>query len=508
MSSVTNEIQQQNANSAEGNTHAGLAQTSNQQGDKMNSKNYEYQTKPILDSRAFPKNINKSTFSNAGEHSIPLNLNRLPEFLQKYVEIAQQHTDAIPGALVTAFLPAIAVNIGNKIWVQGNGKNQYCHIWGVLVGPSTTSRKSTCIRLASQTLFPFQERIKNMPQEERSKYLLIINGTTNSRMISLLALNSNRLFEFHELGVLLKNSGLGYNSGMRENLTAFYDGDSKTYTNQDRTEYIDRPALSIVAASTPGWIYEGFETAAEQGSGFLQRFIYCVIGQRHEGFNSDPEFTPPDYNDLHSYDDIFSVFRSLPKSYELVMNLDERKCWLKEHDRVMNQISESGDDVLMEYASRIYNNVFCSLIILITMMKNHAGLKQALEENRVGDFFQYLAVSSESVYQALYLCDYYLQNAIPMITIIKEGGAWHNERRVLKYLASKEGYTDSHSSIMNYLHIKAKALADCIRNLEEQELLEAYGKDINGRGRISKMYRLLPGALEMGSSFLKVEGFS
>ncbi|MCD8479941.1 MAG: hypothetical protein LRZ88_06760 [Candidatus Cloacimonetes bacterium] len=85
-------------------------------------------------------------------------------------------------------------------------------------------------------------------------------------------------------------------------------------------------------------------------------------------------------------------------------------------------------------------------------------------------------MSSESVDEALYLCDYYLRNAIPMINIIKEGGAWSNERRILKHLLASDNYTDSHSSIMNNLHIKAKPLADCIRNLEEQEFVEAFGR--------------------------------
>lgn len=502
MMAATIEIQQQNANSAGPDKGpAGAAQNCNK-GLTMESQINSKHSNAAPDNGLIKKYIEKRTITNAGERSIPLDISRLPGFMQDYIEIGTKHTDAIPGALLTAFLPAIAVNIGNKVWMQGNGKNQYCHIWATLVGPSTTSRKSTCIRLASQTLWPFHESIKDLPQADRNKLLLVINSTTNSRMITLLALNANRLFEFHELGVLLKNSGLGYNAGMKENLTAFYDGDSKIYSNQDRTEYIDRPALSIVAASTPGWIYDGFETAAEQGSGFLQRFIYCVIGQRADDFHSDPEHEPPDYADLHAYDDIYSVFRSLPEVYELVMDLAERKQWLSEHDRVMNKIAHSGDEALLEYASRIYNNVFCSCAIIITLMKNHEALKTARAEDKIRDFFQNLRVSSESVDEALYLCDYYLRNAIPMINIIKEGGAWSNERRILKHLLASDNYTDSHSSIMNNLHIKAKPLADCIRNLEEQEFVEAFGQDINGRGRISKMYRLLPAALDAGSGFL------
>lgn len=447
-----------------------------------------------LESRLLEDFLSKRAFRNAGEHSIPLDLELLPVCLKEYIQIAQQHTDALPGALLTSFLPVVAANIGNRVYIKGSGKDQYCHIWSVLAGPSTTSRKSTCLRLASCTMSPFHERLKDLEPEQREREGIVINSTTNSKMVSLLALNSNRLFEFHELGVLLKNSGLKYNAGMKENLTAFYDGDSKHYSNQDRTEYIDRPALSIVSASTPGWIYKGFETAAEQGSGFLQRFIYCVIGPREDGFRSDPEFVPPSYESLHRYDEIFTVFRSLPGSFELKMELGERRKWLAEHDRVLNGILQSNDDTLLEYAGRIYNNVFCSLLSLITLLKHWKELQQAHAEGRCRDFFSDLRVSAETVEEALYLCGYYLENAIPMINIINEGGAWHNERRVLKHLASKPDHTDTHSNIMNTLHIKAKDLQDCIRNLAEQEFVDVYERRTNTRA--SKMYRLLPNALE------------
>jgi len=449
-----------------------------------------------IEDRLFETYLNRIAPGAAGESSVPLQVEAMPKFLQDYLELTAYYTDAVPGALLTAFLPIVAVNIGNKVWIRGSGKQQYCHIWAILVGPSTTSRKSTCIRLAAHTLTRYQDRIRTMEPEEYEKKQLSINSTTNSKMVSLLAQNPNRLFEFHEIAVLLKNSGLKYNAGMKENLTSFYDGDSKTYANQDRTEYIDRPALSILGASTEGWIYNGFETAAEQGSGFLQRFIYCVIGPREEGFNSDPEFTPPSYDSLHQYDDIFEVFRSLPENYELKMELPQRKEWLAEHDRVLNEILYQNDEVLLEYAGRIYNNVFCSLAIIISMMKEHEGLRKAIAKGRCAEFFEALRVSSETVSEALYLCGFYLQNAIPMINIIKEGGAWHDERRIMKHLAGRPDHEDSHSNIMNTLHIKARDLQECVRNLMEQDFLEAFDKRSGSGGKAAKIYRLRPGLAE------------
>jgi hypothetical protein len=435
--------------------------------------------------------LDLTKISNAGERSVELDVWALPDFMRDYLEIASKHTDAEFGALLTAWLPAIAVNIGNRVWIRGNGKHQFCHIWSMLVGPSTVTRKSTCMRLAARTLLPYQEKLRKLDNEEREIKQLVLHNVTNSKLVSLLAKNANRQLEFHELASLLKNSGLKFNAGMKENLTAFYDGDSKIHANQDRTEFIENPALSIIAASTPGWVYQGFDNSAEQASGFLQRFIYCVIAPKGKDFDSDPEFSPPPMDDLHAYDAIFDVFRCIPGDFELHVDLAERKQWMKEHDRVLNIIRRNNDDVLLEYASRIYNNVCGSLMILITMMKKHRELKQAILNRRCKEFFAELRVDGETVHEALCLCDYYLQNAIPMINIVKEGGAWNNERRILKHLAGKGKGEDSHSNIMNTLHIKARDIQECMRNLTEQDLVEIYQYRSRQGAKAIKMYRLI-----------------
>lgn len=439
----------------------------------------------------FERYLAKNRMGNAGEKSVDFDLWALPDFMRDYIDIASKHTDAELGALVTAWLPAIAVNIGNKVWIRGNGKKQYCQIWSVLVGPSTIARKSTCIRLATHTLVPYQQKLRELEHSERETKQLVLHNVTNSKLISLLAKNPNRLLEFQELSSLLKSSTLKFNAGMKENLTALYDGDSKIHANQDRTEFIENPALSITAASTPGWLYQGFENAAEQGSGFLQRFIYCVIAPKDEDFDSDPEFTPPTLDDLYAYDAVYEVFRSIPDNFELNLDLAERKQWLKAHDRALNIIRHNNDDALLEYAGRIYNNVCGSLMIMITMMKQHRELKQAILNRRCKQFFEKLRVEGDTVNEALYLCDYYLQNAIPMITIVKEGGAWHDERRIIKHLKGKAGGEDSHSNIMNALHLKARDIHECMRNLMEKDMVECYEYRSRQGAKAIKMYRLI-----------------
>jgi hypothetical protein len=164
--------------------------------------------------------------------------------------------------------------------------------------------------------------------------------------------------------------------------------------------------------------------------------------------------------------------------------------WAKTHDRVLNQIKEE-DNVLLTYATRIYNNFFFSLVNLITLMKQEPELKAAIETYNCDRFFESIQVSEESVEEALYLCQYYLDNARPLLTIIEEGGSWHNERRVIKLLMKQPEHKLSHSTIMSKLHLKSKDMAECIKNLEEQEVIHIEMINTPNTQKQTRIYHLM-----------------
>ncbi|HOY85710.1 MAG TPA: hypothetical protein PLQ80_10505, partial [Candidatus Syntrophosphaera sp.] len=50
---------------------------------------------------------------------------RLPGFLAEYLRLASRNTDCHPGLLATAWLPHIAVHIGNRVYMQANSARIY-----------------------------------------------------------------------------------------------------------------------------------------------------------------------------------------------------------------------------------------------------------------------------------------------------------------------------------------------------------------------------------------------
>lgn len=432
----------------------------------------------------------------SNNRKVELELPSLPEFMRDYLAICAKHTDAVPGALLTAWLPYIAVNIGNRVYISSNAKKQYCHFWSVLVGPSTISRKSTCLRLASATLSPYEDSLAELESQEQMRNTLIINGVTNARLNSLLAMNSVRLLVYNEFGDLLKSATNSFNTGMKENLTGLYDGDNKTITNMERTERIIAPAISIAAASTEGWVYESFKTAADQNSGFLQRFIYCLIKPESDYCSSMGQ-CDADIAELHEYDKIFKTFRAIPGSHQIRLSDAEKALWADAHDMAVNQAISEDAEELVSYVTRIYSNVFLSLVIAITLMKHHSSLAEAVLKTACAEFFKSLCVGTDTVQEALYLCGFFMNNARPMLRVITEGGAWYNERRIVNCLAKMPQGKDTHSNIMNKLRIKSKDMRDCIKTLEEQSAIRIDTTLTPNAKKPVNIYTLLPGAVEM-----------
>lgn len=403
---------------------------------------------------------------------VGLDISRLPDFLKQYIDLASEHTNAHPGSLLTAILPYISVNLGNRIYIEHRGKKHSARIWAMILGDSGVSRKSTCMRLASQTMQPYKDSLVDLSAKERGRQNLEINSVTNAKLISLLSENPTRLLSFEEISLLFSSTSQSFNNGMRANLTSLYDGDSKSICNMDRSEHIDNPALSIIGASTPSWFHPYFQESSEQGSGFLQRFIYCVIADDPKQLQTKWDEKDLDYDGLYAYDNIYRVFRAIPGHFKLHIGSEVGRHWETAHNTVMEKIARIENKELLAYAVRIYNNLFFSLLVLFTAMKNHDAIGEAIRDERCEEFFGNLRVDLQTAEEVLYLCEYYMENAKPMISIIHEAGTMEKQRQVIRHLLKLPGYCDNHSNIMNKFRLNKKAMSECMETLIERGFVE------------------------------------
>ena len=79
----------------------------------------------------------------------------LPPFLREYLNSATCVCGASPKALAEAWLPIIAVNIGDRVYIINELKKVFSNLWVGLIGPSGQSQKSTTVNVAKLTMEPF-----------------------------------------------------------------------------------------------------------------------------------------------------------------------------------------------------------------------------------------------------------------------------------------------------------------------------------------------------------------
>ena len=156
--------------------------------------------------------------------SVSLDLERIPPLLREYVKTCSKSTDCHPGLLITAWLPHIAVNFGNRVFMLSNSARIYPNVWSCLLGPSSVSRKTTALTYAGYTINPHETPLEDAPLDVYEKETLRLSNVTYSKMLSMLALNGTRLFIHHELSAWLAEMNKHFNSGYKQTVTELYDG--------------------------------------------------------------------------------------------------------------------------------------------------------------------------------------------------------------------------------------------------------------------------------------------
>ncbi|MCB5284943.1 MAG: DUF3987 domain-containing protein [Candidatus Cloacimonetes bacterium] len=422
--------------------------------------------------------------------SVDLDLAKIPPVLRDYIRITSKSTDCHPGLLVTAWLPHIAVNLGNRVWMLSNSKRIYPNIWSCLLGPSSISRKTTALTFAGYTIAPHEQICADLPLDLYEAKTLVLSNVTYAKLLSLLAANSSRVFVHNELSAWLAEMNKHFNSGYKQTITELYDGISKTVSNLTVTERIRNPALSIATATTEAWMYRNIRENSDQLGGFLQRYIYFLVRdinlddislQTREGENLE--------DCLAIYDTIFRVFRAIPDCHRL--RLSEAAITLR------NEVYQSqyrvwfatNNDELMSYFTRIYDGYFYKFCAIFTLLEAWEELDAAIKRGCCEKFFEQIRVSEETAAQSLYLCDFYFANTIPFLMIVCEQDKLAGERKLVDLLVNKYNGKALHTTLLNSSHMKKREFNECVSSLLEREaiMVEAYKMS---NGKVGKAYQV------------------
>ncbi|MCK9309435.1 MAG: DUF3987 domain-containing protein [Candidatus Cloacimonetes bacterium] len=423
---------------------------------------------------------------------VDLELSKLPKELREYVEILNQITDSSEGAKLTALLPIVASSIGNRIAICNAGAKHYCNIWAVIIGPSSISRKTTVINLALKCLDEHHKKMNKLESKERIEKSIVLNKPTQARLMNLLSINPNRVIVQTEMSAWMLEMQKNYNAGMKAEITDMFDGNDKAIAKMDVNEYIRKPAFSIIGGTTEEWFFSELKDAADQRGGFLQRLLVCFYRNIDV---SKMDFSTRDSSRhearLKDYSIILETLMELKGTHYLRLSSEASELRNTRYCTMMRHFAAQGNDPLLSYLTRIYDNYFFRFSILIFAMKNWQDIREAQESSSVAKYFNKQEIDTETANEAMYLCDYYFENTKPFIQDLAEGGKLEFEKKIVDILR-KHGLSEiPHHRLLSASRMTAQEFRRCLDSLIERQGLICIERK-GYQNRIERFYRLNP----------------
>ena len=419
-----------------------------------------------------------------------LDTRRLPDFMREYLDLAARGTDCRPGLLLTAWLPFCAVNLGNRAYIQVGSLKIYPNIWSCVIGPSSISRKTTAIRYAQLTIKPFEDELNKTDMQSYELLTPVLNGTTVSKLMSLLHINPCRLFVQNEFSGWLAEMQQSFNRSYKQSLTEIFDGVTRNYMNQERRELIVNPALSFVGASTQDWFFNAI-SGRDQLAGFLQRILFCVV--RKDDLDELELSAAKRANDLEEqlagFDArYFRHWRDLPGSHELRFGPLAAAARDEFYAQAFQRVSAFNSDNQMSYFTRVWDGYFYKFCLIIHLAQFHGELAEAIRLHTEDAWFRVTRIETDTVVQAAYLCGFYLDHILSILDILDERDSLAMERKVVDLLVNRFGGKANHSELMNASRLKKRDFKECLESLIDRGAItvEAYVKN----NHTGKMYVL------------------
>lgn len=202
-------------------------------------------------------------------------------FLDRYLSYTSELTDATPEFNILAGLSLLSSVSHSFCWF--GKKSDRLNLWGILIGPSSISRKSTVIGIAKEILTLVDPELIG-PSEFTTEGLhahfgIKLEEKKDKSPFEVSTLDDSKkagTFFFNEFGGLLKQmEKKDYLSGLKNLLADLYDNSGIFRKQLSKTSSVINPYINILAGSSPKWFEEAINGGDITG-GLLTRFIFFV----------------------------------------------------------------------------------------------------------------------------------------------------------------------------------------------------------------------------------------
>ena len=338
-------------------------------------------------------------------------------------------------------LMAISTILSNHVFIPFGEKKIYPNLYVILVGASSTSRKSTSLDYSIGLISDIAEEC------------IFPNEITPEAFKEELSNHAQGIFKVSEFGSLLAQFEKEYMRGMKEFLTDIFDCPVKYERKLRGNKFvINNPCINIFGASDVTWISDKFKEKDIRG-GFLPRFIFFI------GEKSDRRISlPVDNPDRTLRFKVISKLGAL-KNIKGKIDLSEIKAeydtWYNAH---WDELAEQNNaDILAPFYSRLA--IYCLKLAVLYHFSESTSL----------------VLSKESLSKACHLVNYLKYKIAELLdTELVFGRDMQNKARVYKLIEKEPGIR--RSKLLTNSHLTARDLNIVIETLTQEEKIRIDGK--------------------------------
>ena len=242
-------------------------------------------------------------------------------------------TDAPREYLVACGLSTIGTAIGNRIYIPFGGERIYPNLWNVLLGPSSTFRKSTTVKQARRTLARLTEG--------QNDGLLFPDEFSKEALVARLAERAQGLLTYSEFSGALAAFNRDYMSGIKELLADLYDSPPRYERIVGQKTLVAKDVcISLLAASQTDWLLEKLKETDIRG-GFMARMTFWPAFIKRRFIALPPEPDTRIGNELVRH---LNQIRGLEGAVMIPSSCRDRyAAWLEQHERELESLPGAGN---------------------------------------------------------------------------------------------------------------------------------------------------------------------
>lgn len=383
-------------------------------------------------------------------------------FIDDYREWAMEATDAVPDFHDLCIFIALSAIISNSVKLETSAGMLIPNLWGLVLGDSTLTRKTTSMRMVMDFLITMDNEL-----------VLATDGTAEG-MLSGLAARPNKATVFYKdeiSGFFDSMNKKDYMAGLQETLTALYDVPS-IYIRRLRKETIvvESPSFVFLGGGVPDRIYSSINDGFVL-SGFLPRFL-VVHGEA--GLDDRRALGPPTNAGLAKRPVIFNKLADLFETYakdveqniggqpnirvpRYVMVKPTPAAWAANAKYEAMLLEAAGQSLLRNLALPTFDRLSRSLFKMAMIL---AAVRQIPKKDET------IVMDECDVVNAAYYVQQWGKNSVQLV--VNAGKDVHEKylERIYNFINDKPGIM--RSQIMQRFHMNSRDMSAIMQTLEDR----------------------------------------